>query len=82
MIITKLCYIWQNKGVFMQTFEALAYEFGSLASIASKLGVRESAIYAWKARNRVPIKHIRTLVDLSEGRLSKEVLRPDLFQKG
>lgn len=63
----------------MKPFEALAYEFGSLASIASKLGVRESAIYAWKARNRVPLKHIRTLVDLSEGRLTKEILRPDIF---
>lgn len=63
----------------MKTFEALTYEFGSLASIASKLGVRESAIYAWKSRNRVPLKHIRTLVELSEGRLTKEILRPDVF---
>jgi len=65
----------------MNQFKHLQIEFGSLASIASKLGVRESAIYQWVARERIPAKHIKTLIDLSEGRLTKEMLRPDLIKE-
>lgn len=65
----------------MSQFKELQIEFGSLASIASKLGVRESAIYQWVARKRIPLKHVKTLIELSEGRLTKEMLRPDLVKK-
>jgi DNA-binding transcriptional regulator YdaS (Cro superfamily) len=68
-------------GEKMNQFKELQMEFGSLASIASKLGVRESAIYQWVARKQIPLKHIKTLIILSEGRLTKEMLRPDLFKK-
>jgi hypothetical protein len=65
----------------MKPFDALKLEFGVLANLAKPLGVRENAIYQWSKRGIIPIKHIRTLIDLSEGRLTKEVLRPDLFKK-
>ncbi len=64
----------------MDTFTALKMEFGSLASIASKLGLRESAIYQWAARKQVPLKHVNKLIELSENRLTKEILRPDIFK--
>jgi DNA-binding transcriptional regulator YdaS (Cro superfamily) len=65
----------------MSQFKELQIEFGSLASIASKLGVRESAIYQWVARKNIPLRHVKTLIELSEGRLTKEMLRPDLYKK-
>ena len=65
----------------MSQFKELQIEFGSLASLASKLGVRESAVYQWVARKNIPLKHIKTLIELSDGRLTKEMLRPDLFKK-
>ena len=65
----------------MKPFDALKLEFGVLANLAKPLGVRENAIYQWSKRGIIPIKHIRTLIDLSEGRLTKEMLRPDLFKK-
>jgi hypothetical protein len=65
----------------MKPFDALKLEFGVLANLAKPLGVRENAIYQWSKRGTIPIKHIRTLIEMSEGRLTKEVLRPDLFKK-
>ena len=65
----------------MKPFDALKLEFGVLANLAKPLGVRENAIYQWSKRGTIPIKHIRTLIEMSDGRLTKEVLRPDLFKK-
>jgi len=63
----------------MNPFDALAIEFGALTNLAPLLRVRNSAIYAWKARGRIPIKHLKKLEELSQGRLKAEMLRPDLF---
>ena len=43
------------------------------------LGVRNTAVYNWMARGQIPLKHLRKLNNLSQGRLTKEMLRPDLF---
>ena len=64
----------------MNQFYELKMEFGSLANLAHQLGIRESPVYQWVARKQIPLKHIKTLERLSEGRLTKELLRPDLFQ--
>jgi len=64
----------------MKPFDELKLEFGVLANLAKPLGVRENAIYQWSKRGKIPVKHIRTLIELSEGRLTKEMLRPDLFK--
>jgi len=64
----------------MDIYTELKLEFGSLYRLAMLLGIRETAIYQWKARCKgIPIKHLRKIVELSEGRLTKEMLRPDLF---
>jgi DNA-binding transcriptional regulator YdaS (Cro superfamily) len=65
----------------MNPITALQIEFGVLSDLAQKLGIRESAVYAWKARNTIPKKHIRSIEKLSEGRLTREMLRPDLFKE-
>jgi hypothetical protein len=57
----------------------LQAEFGTLDELSKMLGVRNTAIYNWMARGQIPIKHLRKLNNLSQGRLTKEMLRPDLF---
>jgi DNA-binding transcriptional regulator YdaS (Cro superfamily) len=66
----------------MDIYLELKTEFGSLYRLAQLLGLRETAVYQWKARTNVPIKHIRKIEELSEGRITREMLRPDIFNKG
>lgn len=64
----------------MDIYTELKLEFGSLYRLAMLLGIRETAIYQWKARCKgIPIKHLRKIVELSDGRLTREMLRPDIF---
>jgi len=64
----------------MDIYTELKLEFGSLYRLAMLLGIRETAIYQWKARCKgIPIKHLRKIVELSEGRSTREMLRPDIF---
>jgi DNA-binding transcriptional regulator YdaS (Cro superfamily) len=65
----------------MDIYLELKTEFGSLYRLAQLLGLRETAVYQWKARTNVPIKHIRKIEELSEGRITREMLRPDIFNK-
>jgi len=57
----------------------LQVEFGTLDELSRLLGVKNTAVYNWVAREQIPIKHLKKLNVLSEGRLTKELLRPDLF---
>jgi DNA-binding transcriptional regulator YdaS (Cro superfamily) len=57
----------------------LQVEFGTLDELSRLLGVKNTAVYNWVAREQIPIKHLKKLSVLSEGRLTKELLRPDLF---
>jgi hypothetical protein len=57
----------------------LQAEFGTLDELSKHLGVRNTAVYNWMSRGQIPIKHLRKLNNLSQGRLTKEMLRPDLF---
>jgi len=61
--------------------QLLQVEFGTLDELSKLLGVKSSAVYQWVAREQIPIKHLKKLNMLSEGRLTKEMLRPDLFKK-
>ena len=67
------------KGEFMDIYLELKVEFGSLYRLAQLLGLRETAIYQWKARTNVPVKYVRKIEQLSEGRITRKMLRPDLF---
>ena len=62
----------------MDIFIELKTEFGTLYKLAMLLGIRETAIYQWKPR-KIPIKHIRKIEELSEGRVTREMLRPDIY---
>lgn len=55
--------------------DLLLKEFGSYRNIAEKLGVAYQTAYSYSFRP-IPHKHLDKLVELSEGRLNKEMLRP------
>lgn len=61
-------------------FELLKMEFGSLYRLSKILGVTPNAVYNWQTRRTIPLKHMRVICALSEGRIAKESLRPDLFE--
>jgi hypothetical protein len=65
----------------MDQFDLLQAEFGTLQKLAKLMGIRATAVYNWKARGNIPIKNLKKLRELSEGRLTNELLRPDLFKK-
>ena len=65
----------------MNEFDLLKAEFGTLQKLAKLMGVRETAVYNWKARGQIPIKNLKKLREVSQGRLTNEMLRPDLFKK-
>ena len=60
----------------MNPIDALKIEFGSLSNLASLLGMSNVTVYKWE---KVPHKHVRKIEELSEGRLTAQMLRPDLF---
>jgi DNA-binding transcriptional regulator YdaS (Cro superfamily) len=65
----------------MNPFDALKIEFGTLTQLASLLRMKETALYQWVKRGQIPIKHVKKIELLSQGRLTAEVLRPDLFEE-
>lgn len=65
----------------MDIFSELKVEFGTLYRLAMLLGIRETAVYQWRSRTNIPIKHIRKIEELSDGRITREMLRPDIFSK-
>ena len=59
--------------------DLLRAEFGSLYALSKKLNLQPNAVYQWQARKRVPFKHLREIEVLSEGRVTRKQLRPDIF---
>ena len=57
----------------------LIYEFGTIDALSSRLRIKSQAVYNWFSRGRIPLKHLKEICYLSDGRLTKEMLRPDLF---
>jgi DNA-binding transcriptional regulator YdaS (Cro superfamily) len=57
----------------------LQMEFGSLVELANKLGVTRNTVYQWQRLGHVPIRYVKKIAELSEGRILIEDLRPDLF---
>jgi len=58
----------------------LQVEFGTLDELSRLVGVRNTAVYNWLSRKQIPIRHLKKISVLSEGRITKEMLRPDLFK--
>ena len=60
-------------------YEQLKVEFGSLYRLAKILKVTPNAVYNWKTLKTIPLKHVRTIETMTEGRITRKDLRPDIF---
>lgn len=65
----------------MNPIDLLKIEFGSLKDLAEKLELTPNTIYLWD-KNRIPLKYLARIEQLTDLRLTREQLRPDLFKKG
>ena len=61
-------------------FDLLVVEFGSLKKLSEKMGVTYNCVYQWKARGKqIPLKNIGIIEELSQGRINRQMMRPDKF---
>ena len=61
-------------------FDKLVVEFGSLKKLSERMGVTYNCVYQWKARNKqIPLKNLVIIEELSQGRITREMMRPDKF---
>lgn len=61
-------------------FDDLVVEFGSLKKLSEKMGVTYNCVYMWKARNKqIPLKNLTKIEELSQGRITRQMMRPDKF---
>ena len=65
---------------YMNPMDLLKIEFGSLKDLADKLNLRPNTIYLW-GQTHVPFKYLKQIEELSEHKLTREMLRPDLYKK-
>lgn len=63
----------------MNIFELMRQEFGSLYRLAQLLGITPNVVYCWQVNNRVPVKYVKQIEALSEKRIDRAILRPDVF---
>lgn len=56
-------------------------QVGSVTELAEILGCNKSNVSRWiNGKVPIPLKHIDTLIKLSDGELRKRDLRPDLYK--
>lgn len=57
-------------------------EIGSVSELAALVGVSQPTVSNWlSGRKAIPATKVRLLVELSNGKVSEEDLRPDVFYK-
>lgn len=55
-------------------------KMGSMAELARQLGVSRGSVNDWvKGRRKIPARLVKKIVNLSDGELTEEDLRPDVF---
>ena len=64
----------------MNPMDMLKIEFGSLKDLAEKLDLKPNTVYLW-GQSAIPFKYLKTIEELSNHKLTREMLRPDLYKK-
>lgn len=60
-------------------FLLLKMEFKSLYRLAKLLGITPNAVYQWRYRETIPLHYVKAIEKLSEGRIDRKMLRPEIF---
>ena len=64
----------------MNPMDLLKIEFGSLRNLAEQLSLRPNTVVLW-GQTSIPFKYIKEIERLSNNRVTREMLRPDVFNK-
>jgi DNA-binding transcriptional regulator YdaS (Cro superfamily) len=64
----------------MNPMDLLKIEFGSLKELAEALKIKPNTVYLWGQSN-IPFKYLKAIEELTNNKLTREQLRPDLFKK-
>ena len=64
----------------MNPMDLLKIEFGSIRNLAEQLNIRPNTVTLW-GQTHIPFKYIKEIEKLSENRVTREMLRPDVFKK-
>jgi len=64
----------------MKPLDLIRIEFGGIKELADRLEITPNTVYLWGV-NKVPMKYLGKIEQLSDLRLTREMLRPDLFKK-
>jgi DNA-binding transcriptional regulator YdaS (Cro superfamily) len=64
----------------MNPMDLLKIEFGSLKDLADKLNLKPNTVYLWGQSN-IPFKYLKAIEELTDHKLTREMLRPDLYKK-
>lgn len=65
----------------MKPLQTAIDHFGSKAALARALGVEPMTVRQWQVRNRVPIERAIEIERVTQGAVTREDLRPDVFTK-
>jgi len=70
----------KRKELIMNPMDLLKIEFGSLRNLAELLALRPNTVVLW-GQTHIPFKYIKEIEKLSDYRVTREMLRPDVFKK-
>jgi len=59
----------------------LKAEYGGAVEAATLLGVQPATFYRWERSKGIPIKYLKKLEEVTQGRFNRYMARPDLFKK-
>lgn len=54
-------------------------EFGTQSALAEALGLRQQSVAEWFANKRIPPRRCAEIERLTQGRITRAEIRPDLF---
>lgn len=63
----------------MNPMDLLKIEFGTLKRLAESLNLKPNTVYLW-GQTQIPLKYLTQIERLSNNKLTREMLRPDLFK--
>ena len=53
---------------------------GGQSKVASSLGIERQSVWRWVEKNRIPAERCRELEQLTDGAVTAEQMRPDIFK--
>ncbi|MNJ53098.1 hypothetical protein D3C77_484730 [compost metagenome] len=66
----------------MDVFEVLREHVRSQSSLARELGISPQAIDGWKKRKQIPAERVLDIERITEMKLTRYMMRPDIFGAG